>query len=219
MTLTIQPRSLRLTTALIFITSVAVSARPQATIDLDSLLAIHHDVTRSDSTRAKAMLQYLHERRYCAAADSLGRALDGLLPLIQSAGQKREEATAWNLKGIFQRELGEWDKAEACYMRSYSMWERIGDSGRMAGLGGVKKFLHAIWAHTLSTANRMEGSGAVGRVNISEATYALVRDVDQVVNGWEGNEFPSHPCGLARPDHRVEVQVKSKMEMQFASIG
>lgn len=41
---------------------------------------------------------------------------------------------------------------------------------------GVKKFLYDIWGDTVNTASRMESSGEVGQVNISEATYALVKD-------------------------------------------
>ena len=41
---------------------------------------------------------------------------------------------------------------------------------------GVKKFAYDIWGDTLNTASRMESGGEVGQVNISEATYALVRE-------------------------------------------
>ncbi len=46
----------------------------------------------------------------------------------------------------------------------------------MAGIVGVKKFQYDIWGDTVNTASRMESSGEVGQVNISEATYALVKD-------------------------------------------
>ncbi len=48
----------------------------------------------------------------------------------------------------------------------------------VAGIVGVKKFQYDIWGDTVNTASRMESSGAVGRVNISEATYAWVKDVE-----------------------------------------
>ena len=46
----------------------------------------------------------------------------------------------------------------------------------VAGIVGVKKFQYDIWGDTVNTASRMESSGAVGKVNISGATYELVKD-------------------------------------------
>jgi len=41
---------------------------------------------------------------------------------------------------------------------------------------GKKKFVYDIWGDAVNTASRMESSGEVGRVNISQATYELVKD-------------------------------------------
>ncbi len=46
----------------------------------------------------------------------------------------------------------------------------------VAGIVGVKKFQYDIWGDTVNTAARMESHGSVGKVNISEATYNLLKD-------------------------------------------
>lgn len=46
----------------------------------------------------------------------------------------------------------------------------------VAGIVGVKKFAYDIWGNTVNIASRMESSGEPGKVNISGATYELVKD-------------------------------------------
>ncbi|MCR9143227.1 MAG: GAF domain-containing protein [bacterium] len=66
----------------------------------------------------------------------------------------------------------------------------------MAGVVGKNKFAYDIWGDTVNTASRMESSGAAGRVNISGATYEMVK------------YFFS--C-----EHRGKVQAKGKGEMDM----
>ena len=49
----------------------------------------------------------------------------------------------------------------------------------VAGIVGVKKFQYDIWGDTVNTAARIESSGAVGQVNISQHTYELLKDNTQ----------------------------------------
>ncbi len=70
----------------------------------------------------------------------------------------------------------------------------------VAGIVGVKKFQYDIWGDTVNTASRMESSGEAGRVNISESTYALVKDVP---------DFSFIPRG------KVQAKGKGEMEMYF----
>lgn len=54
---------------------------------------------------------------------------------------------------------------------------RIGlNSGPLvAGVIGKHKFVYDVWSDTVNTASRMESQGIAGRVQISEATYALIK--------------------------------------------
>jgi adenylate cyclase len=46
----------------------------------------------------------------------------------------------------------------------------------VAGIVGIKKFAYDIWGDTVNIASRMESSGEAGKVNISGATYELVKE-------------------------------------------
>lgn len=70
----------------------------------------------------------------------------------------------------------------------------------VAGIVGVKKFQYDIWGDTVNTASRMESSGSVGMVNISEDTYEVVKDK-------KGFEFESRG--------RIEAKGKGLLEMYF----
>jgi len=72
----------------------------------------------------------------------------------------------------------------------------------VAGIVGVKKFQYDIWGDTVNTASRMESSGAVGKVNISENTYDLLKDDPQL-------SFESRG--------KIEAKGKGKIEMYFVS--
>jgi len=65
----------------------------------------------------------------------------------------------------------------------------------------VKKFAYDIWGDTVNTASRMESSGEIGKVNISETTYGLVKD--------------KFNC-----EFRAEVEVKGKglVKMYFVEL-
>lgn len=72
----------------------------------------------------------------------------------------------------------------------------------VAGIVGTKKFQYDIWGDTVNMASRMESSGRVGTVNLSETTYRLVRDQIKCV-----------PRGL------IDVKGKGRVAMYFAAVG
>jgi class 3 adenylate cyclase len=68
----------------------------------------------------------------------------------------------------------------------------------IAGIVGIKKFSYDIWGDTVNTASRLESSGEVNKINLSGATYELIKD--------------QYQC-----EHRgkIEAKNKGKIDMYF----
>ncbi len=64
----------------------------------------------------------------------------------------------------------------------------------VAGVIGRKKFQYDLWGDAVNTASRMESHGTAGKIQITQATYELVKD-----------EFVCEPRGT--------IPVKGKGEM------
>jgi class 3 adenylate cyclase len=72
----------------------------------------------------------------------------------------------------------------------------------IAGVVGIKKYQYDIWGDTVNTAARMESSGAPGKINISESTYALVKDDPDFIFEARG---------------KIEAKGKGEIEMYFVN--
>jgi adenylate cyclase len=70
----------------------------------------------------------------------------------------------------------------------------------VAGIVGIKKFQYDIWGDTVNIASRMESSGAVGKVNISQMTYEKIR-----------NKFECEYRG------KIEAKNKGTVDMYFVN--
>lgn len=68
----------------------------------------------------------------------------------------------------------------------------------VAGVIGREKFSYDVWGDTVNTASRMESAGAPGRVNVSRATYELLKE--DFVFEYRG---------------RIEAKGKGEVEMFF----
>jgi class 3 adenylate cyclase len=72
----------------------------------------------------------------------------------------------------------------------------------VAGIVGAKKFQYDIWGDTVNTASRIESNSEAGKVNISQATYELLKD---------DTDFSFESRG------KIEAKGKGKIEMYFDS--
>ncbi len=72
----------------------------------------------------------------------------------------------------------------------------------VAGIVGVKKFQYDIWGDTVNTASRMESNGVIGKVNISQDVYHIVKNESTLSFEYRG---------------KIDVKGKGDIEMYFVT--
>lgn len=78
---------------------------------------------------------------------------------------------------VAQRMLAYLEKRNRTHKIKWSMRIGIHSGPIVTGVIGKKKFSYDLFGDTINTASRMESAGEAGRINISGATYHLIRDV------------------------------------------
>ncbi len=121
----------------------------------------------------------------------------GGLPIPSEDSIKNTVLAALEMQAFISNRIIEKDKLNEM---SFKMRLGIHTGPVVAGIVGVKKFQYDIWGDTVNTASRMESSGETGRVNISEDTYAALKD---------DSEFTFESRG------KIEAKGKGEIEMYF----
>lgn len=121
----------------------------------------------------------------------------GGLPVPESGSVEHTVCAAIDMQAFITNR-----KTEAGQEGKIAFEMRVGihTGSAVAGIVGVKKFQYDIWGDTVNTAARMESSGEVGQVNISESTYQVIKD---------------NPKFRFTPRGKIEAKHKGAIEMYF----
>ena len=121
----------------------------------------------------------------------------GGLPVPSADSIKNTVLAALEMQSFISNRILEKDELNEI---SFKMRLGIHTGHVVAGIVGVKKFQYDIWGDTVNTASRMESSGEIGKVNISESTYAFIKN---------DPDFTFEPRG------KIDAKGKGEMEMYF----
>jgi len=123
----------------------------------------------------------------------------GGLPVPSDDSMKKTVLAALEIQAFITNRKA---KMEAQNKPAFEMRVGIHTGSVVAGIVGVKKFQYDIWGDSVNTASRMESKGEVGKVNISQATYNLLKD---------DPDFSFESRG------KIEAKGKGKIEMYFVT--
>jgi len=123
----------------------------------------------------------------------------GGLPVPYGGSVKKTVLAALEMiEYIHQRK----EEREAAGQIGFEMRLGIHTGPVVAGIVGVSKFQYDIWGDSVNIASRIEASSEVGKVNISQATYELIKD---------DHDFQFQARG------KVKTKGKGDIEMYFVS--
>ena len=124
----------------------------------------------------------------------------GGLPVPTSDSVKNTVLAALDMQAFISKRKADMD---AIGKPAFEMRVGIHSGPVVAGIVGLKKFQYDIWGDTVNTASRIESNGEVGKVNISHATYELLKFK---------REFTFESRG------KIEAKGKGEMEMWFVEL-
>ena len=89
----------------------------------------------------------------------------------------------------------------------------------MGGVIGKKRFLYDLWGDAVNTASRMESHGTPGEIQITRATYELLKDEfvcrrrGTIPVKGKGQMETWYLVGSRSDDRRVKRSIESKAEV------
>lgn len=125
----------------------------------------------------------------------------GGLPVPTNQSVKNTVLAALNMQTFISSRK---EKLDAKGKPAFEMRVGIHTGPVVAGIVGVKKFQYDIWGDTVNTANRMEANGEVAKVNISQATYELIKNDPEFIFENRG---------------KIEAKGKGLIDMWFVSLN